>query len=972
MTSIVATPPINNRHTITSGTAIDAYGGFPIVAPGGGTYSLRVGNQVNGDSADRVRYYVHVPLGFNAYSFNFRYAVVLENGGHDMEQQPTFRVAAYDSATGVPINCATLTYVVDKDPTKLLPGFKVSPINASVSYLSWSGGALPLTGQGGKTIIVEVTSLDCTQGGHFGYGYFDVVACGEYRAAVSYCNLDSGFVRFIGTGPNQVYKWYNSSWSFLGQGFYIDVPVPKTPDFFYGVLVSSSSSVGCLDTIKTDTVSDFGLNAVPEIACVIFGSPIQLDVNITGGIGGFTSSWDADPELSCINCDDPIASPVDTTSYFVTVSDKVGCFRRDTVRILQAPNAGPDLSVCPLGERPAQLHVAGPDGVQYHWYAYPGDLPGEYLDCTDCQDPLSAPVPSVYTYTVGYDQCAVRDTLVVYHDTSIYMTAPQDPLIVCRPSYVQLLSQVTGLAPLANLYCGTADPIQCLAQDQDTSTIGTGLVPPTKALNTPFHADSVYQKYQFIVPKRDLLNAGLYSGTINAMAFRTLGPILAANPAENISISLACVPYSKFPDPISNTSFINGTPVATLTSYTLTGSDWNQINFSTPYSWDTSTNLLVDICIGPMPAAGGGGSEPVAMIDGMAIQKISNTINVCGGNSLVREYAQQPVVRFMYCPSPELPFVFTWRPGTFLNDSNAQNPTAYIPRGIDYAVYSVGRNGCLLRDSLHVIMPVHTLDLGPQDTFACLNQPVYMRASGADGYDWYEVHEGVFTSASASLSCTSCSDPIALPKVTTTYAVVFTNNVHQSNPMNPNYEIGCPDTMFTTVNINPLPPVRSSNRDTTIGYGKSVQLFATGASNFTWTPVGSLNDPNSPAPMASPKETTNYIVSGTDSNGCVARDTVKVMVDYKDNLLIPSAFTPNGDGRNDVFKVINASFQRLMEFRVFNRWGQEIFSTTDIQSGWDGKWKGVNQGIGNYQYLIRVAYPDGNVETYKGDINLIR
>jgi hypothetical protein len=61
-----------------------------------------------------------------------------------------------------------------------------------------------------------------------------------------------------------------------------------------------------------------------------------------------------------------------------------------------------------------------------------------------------------------------------------------------------------------------------------------------------------------------------------------------------------------------------------------------------------------------------------------------------------------------------------------------------------------------------------------------------------------------------------------------------------------------------------------------------------------------------------------------------------------------------------------------MEFRVFNRWGQEVFSTTDIFDGWDGKWKGVEQGIGNYQYLIRVAYPDGKTETYKGDINLIR
>lgn len=979
MTSIVSTPPINNRHTITSGTALDPYGNFPIVAPGGGTYSMRIGNDLVNDSADRVRYYVHVPTGFKAYSFNFRYAVVLNSGGHpQIEFQPNFSISAFDSATGAPIACANLQYVVDSDPTKLLPGFKVSPARSDVTYLSWQGGALPLTGAAGTTVVVEVTALDCTAGGHFGYGYFDMISCGEYRAAVSYCNLDSGFVRFIGTGPNTIYNWYTSNWKFVGKGFYIQVPVPKTPDFFYGVIdPGSGGGSGCLDTIKTDTVSDFTIQATPPVSCVVLGRQIQMNVITTGGIGGFTASWDADPELSCLPCFNPIATPGDTTRYFVTVSDKNGCFRRDTSYIQQAPNAGPDLPVCPLGERPAQLKVNGPKGAVYHWYDYPTDNPGSFLDCTDCEAPVSNPAPNTQTYTVGYDNCPVRDTIVVYTDTTNYVVAPQDPLIVCRPSYVNLLSQAYGPAPLANLPCGPNDPIQCLAQDQDTVTVGgedltTG---PTQTTNTPLFSENMYQKYQFIIKKRDLLNAGFYSGTINSLAFYTLGAIDPTTlPIENVTISLACVNYDQFQQPISNSSFGQGTSVAGLASYALTPNDWNQINFSTPYSWDTTMNLLVDICVGPMTTANaaGFGRDAIAMMNGSAIQKVSNTINVCGGNApTVAEYFQQPVIRLMFCPSPELPFVYAWVPGTFLNDSNAQNPQAYIPRGIDYAVYSVGRNGCILRDSLHVIMPMHDLGLSPRDTTVCLNQPVYMHATGGTGYTWFEVRNGSFNPAT-TLSCDKCADPIALPPVTTTYAVVYDNNQYESNPANANYETGCPDTLFTTVHINPLPPVNSSNRDTTIGYGKSLRLYATGASFFTWTPVGSLDNPNSPSPIATPRETTYYIVSGTDSNGCVARDTVKVVVDYTNNLLIPTGFTPNGDGRNDEFRVINASFQRLMEFRVFNRWGQEVFSTTDITKGWDGTWKGVKQPIGDYQYLIRVAYPDGNVGSYKGDVNLIR
>ncbi len=107
-------------------------------------------------------------------------------------------------------------------------------------------------------------------------------------------------------------------------------------------------------------------------------------------------------------------------------------------------------------------------------------------------------------------------------------------------------------------------------------------------------------------------------------------------------------------------------------------------------------------------------------------------------------------------------------------------------------------------------------------------------------------------------------------------------------------------------------------------------------------------------------------------NSCAYTDSVKVSVNYHTNILIPSGFTPNGDGRNDEFKIVNPLVQRLMEFRVFNRWGQEVFSTTDITKGWDGKWKGVTQDIGTYEYIIRVGYADQTTEMYKGSVQLIR
>ncbi|MBS1629273.1 MAG: hypothetical protein JST27_04360, partial [Bacteroidetes bacterium] len=357
-TSMVQVAPIGGaplsvaRQSVTSGTNLDYYGGFPVVAPGGSPYSLLLGDTTRGAKATRVRYYVHVPVAMNDYSFNFRFAVVLEDVGHPREIQPAFTIQAYDSAlaatTGVvtPLACAQQNYVAS---AQLIPlGFKNSkkaPYSGdTIRYLSWTGSALPLIGQGGKTIVIEVTALDCSAGGHFGYGYFDVISCGKYKAAVSYCNLDSGIVRFIGTGITQTYNWYTSNWQFVGSGPYVDVPIPNTPDFFWGVLANGSP--GCLDTIKTDTVANFTLNTVPKMACIQFGTPINLSTTVVGGLTGSTYNyaWSgvmAASTLTCLNCQNPVATPYDTTTYYVNVTDRIGCFRNDTVHVNQAPNAGP-------------------------------------------------------------------------------------------------------------------------------------------------------------------------------------------------------------------------------------------------------------------------------------------------------------------------------------------------------------------------------------------------------------------------------------------------------------------------------------------------------------------------------------------------------------------------------------------------------------------------------------------------------
>jgi gliding motility-associated-like protein len=142
-----------------------------------------------------------------------------------------------------------------------------------------------------------------------------------------------------------------------------------------------------------------------------------------------------------------------------------------------------------------------------------------------------------------------------------------------------------------------------------------------------------------------------------------------------------------------------------------------------------------------------------------------------------------------------------------------------------------------------------------------------------------------------------------------------------------------------------------------------------------WKPDdGSLSNPNINNPVAKPTTTTIYTVYGYDHNGCLDSAYVHVIVDSTMTEDIPSGFTPNGDGLNDVFRPVGLKFQNIVEFRVYNRWGQQLFYSNNPKVGWDGTFNGVPQDLGVYYYVIIAGRPggDGVDVTYKGEVTLIR
>ena len=114
-----------------------------------------------------------------------------------------------------------------------------------------------------------------------------------------------------------------------------------------------------------------------------------------------------------------------------------------------------------------------------------------------------------------------------------------------------------------------------------------------------------------------------------------------------------------------------------------------------------------------------------------------------------------------------------------------------------------------------------------------------------------------------------------------------------------------------------------------------------------------------------------YTVTGIGANGCRASDTLKVDLDMRDKLFVPTAFSTNGDGKNDVFRVYGSTVKGA-DIRIYTQWGAQIYETNDNATGWDGKSKGLAQPVGMYIYVIKVRMQDEDTFIKKGTINLIR
>jgi gliding motility-associated-like protein len=173
-----------------------------------------------------------------------------------------------------------------------------------------------------------------------------------------------------------------------------------------------------------------------------------------------------------------------------------------------------------------------------------------------------------------------------------------------------------------------------------------------------------------------------------------------------------------------------------------------------------------------------------------------------------------------------------------------------------------------------------------------------------------------------------------------------------------------------TVDFRPFPISVSGPQ--TIVYGQTIQLHSQSpVNNYQWTPATGLNNTTSANPMATPLTDIIYKVTSRDQF-CESSDSIKITVVDLDDIYVPSAFTPNHDGKNDKLIPFIGSKYKLEEFSVFNRWGTKIYTTKNRGEGWDGHINAIEQSSGVFIYYVRVSETGKKPVEKKGTVTLIQ
>jgi gliding motility-associated-like protein len=288
------------------------------------------------------------------------------------------------------------------------------------------------------------------------------------------------------------------------------------------------------------------------------------------------------------------------------------------------------------------------------------------------------------------------------------------------------------------------------------------------------------------------------------------------------------------------------------------------------------------------------------------------------------------------------PFNFVWQPF---------GSTAASASGLSAGTYSVivtGADGCADSIALAINQPLQLLVTCQSADENCNYQDgsAFVNASGGIG-----TYNYVWSNSSSGDSIFQLSAG--------TYSVVITD------------QNGCSEMCSVTVNTTATANA-DAGTDINIVEGQTAVLYGSGGVYYSWQPASDVACNTCAATVASPSVTTTFVLTVTDSAGCMDVDTIVVFVEIPcDDIFVPNAFSPNGDGQND-FLYVRGDCIETFTFSVYNRWGEKVFQTSDQSVGWDGTWRGVACENAVFTYLVEGYSTNADPFKVTGNVSLVK
>ncbi len=267
----------------------------------------------------------------------------------------------------------------------------------------------------------------------------------------------------------------------------------------------------------------------------------------------------------------------------------------------------------------------------------------------------------------------------------------------------------------------------------------------------------------------------------------------------------------------------------------------------------------------------------------------------------------------------------------------------------NYSLTVTDKDNCTVSSSIKVNEPLSIgINLG-NDTTVCDGNSVLIDAGS--GYVKYEWNNSESTQT-----------------ISTKQSGLYTITVTDNNGCTASDNLKVTASQSATLDLG---------EDISIYSGESAALSpvimggASGNGSYNWSPPTFLSCTNCKNPTASPTTNSQYILIYSDALGCISTDSINILVLDPGKVYFPSAFTPNGDGKNDIFRALGNGVKQY-RLKIFNRWGELVFETADFSEGWDGTYKGSAQPVSVFVYIATVTFQNNKTNSYNGSITLIR